>query len=300
MDSSPSLPLPRPPATHPPPPPPQVFLRCPSPLPRPPGAVPAPARVHYFRAPSPIPVYSPRIPGPRYVAARPPTPSLPAPPAQAQLPPRPPPPPPSSHEAATAPPRRGRPPKSKAPPENEQKNQRENAHFEVIKGETEQKPHKESTTGPTKGIKRLKTLKGSSHSHGATKGYAGTSLHSASTCRYDNSLGLLTKKFIHLLRIAEDGNLDLNKAAEILEVQKRRIYDITNVLEGIDLIEKGPRNMIRWKGFDMLLPKEMERRTSALKKEIESSYKEDCKLDEEILEVQEKMHALKVDKDKKK
>jgi hypothetical protein len=68
-------------------------------------------------------------------------------------------------------------------------------------------------------------------------------LHSASTCRYDNSLGkvcndslkvgtinvcflliifllpgLLTKKFIHLLRIAEDGNLDLNKAAEILEV----------------------------------------------------------------------------------
>ncbi|XP_047065126.1 transcription factor E2FB-like [Lolium rigidum] len=311
MDSSPSLPLPRPPAAHPPPLPPQVFLRCPSPLPRPPpGAVPAPARVHYFRTPSPIPVYSPRIPGPRYVAARPPTPPSPAaagPPlpahaaSPAQLAPRPP--PPSPHEAATAPPpppRRGRPPKSKAPPENEQKNRRENAHFEVIKGETEQKPHKESTTGPTKGIKRLKTLKGSSHSHGATKGYAGTSLHSASSCRYDNSLGLLTKKFIHLLRIAEDGNLDLNKAAETLKVQKRRIYDITNVLEGIDLIEKGPRNMIRWKGFGMLLPKEMERRTSALKKEIESSYKEDCRLDEEILEVQEKMHALKVDKDKKK
>ena len=32
--------------------------------------------------------------------------------------------------------------------------------------------------------------------------------------------------------------LDLNKAAEALEVQKRRIYDITNVLEGIYLIEK--------------------------------------------------------------
>jgi hypothetical protein len=73
--------------------------------------------------------------------------------------------------------------------------------------------------------------------------YAGTSSHSANGCRYDNSLGilcndslkvekndvclllnicllpgLLTKKFIYLLKVAEDGNLDLNKAAEILEV----------------------------------------------------------------------------------
>lgn len=41
--------------------------------------------------------------------------------------------------------------------------------------------------------------------------------------------------------------LDLNKAAETLEVQKRRIYDITNVLEGIDLIEKPLKNRILWK-----------------------------------------------------
>jgi len=33
----------------------------------------------------------------------------------------------------------------------------------------------------------------------------------------------------------------------ILQVQKRRIYDITNVLEGVDLIEKGLKNMILWK-----------------------------------------------------
>uniref|UniRef100_A0A8C3FXX7 E2F transcription factor 2 n=1 Tax=Chrysemys picta bellii TaxID=8478 RepID=A0A8C3FXX7_CHRPI len=46
--------------------------------------------------------------------------------------------------------------------------------------------------------------------------------------RYDTSLGLLTKKFIHLLSESEDGVLDLNRAAEVLEVQKRRIYDITN------------------------------------------------------------------------
>uniref|UniRef100_A0A2I3S6M9 E2F transcription factor 3 n=7 Tax=Primates TaxID=9443 RepID=A0A2I3S6M9_PANTR len=51
--------------------------------------------------------------------------------------------------------------------------------------------------------------------------------------RYDTSLGLLTKKFIQLLSQSPDGVLDLNKAAEVLKVQKRRIYDITNVLEGI-------------------------------------------------------------------
>ncbi|CAI7899622.1 unnamed protein product [Closterium sp. NIES-53] len=53
-----------------------------------------------------------------------------------------------------------------------------------------------------------------------------------SACRYDNSLGLLTKKFIDLIKGSDDGTLDLNTAASTLQVQKRRIYDITNVLEG--------------------------------------------------------------------
>ena len=32
------------------------------------------------------------------------------------------------------------------------------------------------------------------------------------------------------------------------QVQKRRIYDITNVLEGIGLIEKKSKNNIQWRG----------------------------------------------------
>lgn len=35
---------------------------------------------------------------------------------------------------------------------------------------------------------------------------------------------------------------------ETLDVQKRRIYDITNVLEGIGLICKVVKNNIRWDG----------------------------------------------------
>uniref|UniRef100_A0A8C2TZU0 E2F transcription factor 2 n=1 Tax=Coturnix japonica TaxID=93934 RepID=A0A8C2TZU0_COTJA len=66
--------------------------------------------------------------------------------------------------------------------------------------------------------------------------------------RYDTSLGLLTKKFTLLLSESPDGVLDLNRAAELLEVQKRRIYDITNVLEGIQLIRKKSKNHIQWMG----------------------------------------------------
>ncbi|KAI7865143.1 E2F/DP family winged-helix DNA-binding domain-containing protein [Spinellus fusiger] len=75
-------------------------------------------------------------------------------------------------------------------------------------------------------------------------------INSATTqsCRYDSSLGLLTKKFIDLLRTSTHSDLDLNCAAAQLKVQKRRIYDITNVLEGICLIEKNSKNHVRWIG----------------------------------------------------
>ncbi|KAF9437404.1 e2f transcription factor, partial [Entomortierella beljakovae] len=63
--------------------------------------------------------------------------------------------------------------------------------------------------------------------------------------RSDRSLGQLTKLFIERLK-KEKGSLDLNETAAILGVQKRRIYDITNVLEGIGLIEKFKKNNVRW------------------------------------------------------
>lgn len=65
--------------------------------------------------------------------------------------------------------------------------------------------------------------------------------------RYDTSLGLLTKKFVNLLENSPNGVIDLNRASEQLGVQKRRIYDITNVLEGINILEKKSKNNIQWK-----------------------------------------------------
>ena len=73
-----------------------------------------------------------------------------------------------------------------------------------------------------------------------------------SRARMENSLGELTRKFIQLIRDSKDNlSVDLNEAASQLNVQKRRIYDITNVLEGIGLIEKTIKNKIRWKGGEI-------------------------------------------------
>ena len=66
--------------------------------------------------------------------------------------------------------------------------------------------------------------------------------------RKENGLVELTKKFIDLLKEAPQQTVDLNEAVKTLDVQKRRIYDITNVLEGIGLIRKVSKNNIRWEG----------------------------------------------------
>ncbi|XP_077442289.1 transcription factor E2F1 [Vanacampus margaritifer] len=66
--------------------------------------------------------------------------------------------------------------------------------------------------------------------------------------RYDTSLNLTTKRFLDLLSQSADGVVDLNWASQVLDVQKRRIYDITNVLEGIQLISKKSKNHIQWLG----------------------------------------------------
>ena len=77
-------------------------------------------------------------------------------------------------------------------------------------------------------------------------GYGGSPMSLSNQSRYDSSLGLLTKKFVSLLVASPTNALDLNIAASELGVQKRRIYDITNVLEGIQLVQKQGKNQVSW------------------------------------------------------
>ncbi|GAB2214842.1 hypothetical protein Drorol1_Dr00019206 [Drosera rotundifolia] len=128
-----------------------------------------------------------------------------------------------------------------------------------------------------------------------TLGSPGNIFTPGGSCRYDSSLGLLTKKFINLIKHAEDGILDLNNAADTLEVQKRRIYDITNVLEGIGLIEKKLKNRIQWKGLDVARPGDDEDNFSTLQAEVESLSLEERRFDEQIREMQVRLGELSQD-----
>ncbi|KFQ08728.1 Transcription factor E2F6, partial [Leptosomus discolor] len=69
--------------------------------------------------------------------------------------------------------------------------------------------------------------------------------------RFDASLVYLTRRFMDLVKTAPDGVLDLNEVATTLGVRKRRVYDITNVLDGIHLIQKRSKNLIQWVGSDL-------------------------------------------------
>ncbi|CDF36562.1 unnamed protein product [Chondrus crispus] len=110
-------------------------------------------------------------------------------------------------------------------------------------------------------------------------------------CRYDSSLGLLTTKFVNLLKASTDGALDLNLAAEKLQVQKRRIYDITNVLEGIGIIEKKSKNNIKWR-HQVETGRSCEAELAELSAELESLKREDDAMDQAIAVYHGKLRAL--------
>ncbi|XP_039619163.1 transcription factor E2F4 [Polypterus senegalus] len=107
--------------------------------------------------------------------------------------------------------------------------------------------------------------------------------------RHEKSLGLLTTKFVTLLQEAKDGVLDLKVAADTLAVrQKRRIYDITNVLEGIGLIEKKSKNSIQWKGVGPgCNTREIADKLIDLKAELEDLERREHELDQQRVWVQQ-------------
>ncbi|XP_036034181.1 transcription factor E2F5 isoform X3 [Onychomys torridus] len=119
----------------------------------------------------------------------------------------------------------------------------------------------------------------------------------AGSSRHEKSLGLLTTKFVSLLQEAQDGVLDLKAAADTLAVrQKRRIYDITNVLEGIDLIEKKSKNSIQWKGVGAgCNTKEVIDRLRFLKAEIEDLELKERELDQQKLWLQQSIKNVMED-----
>ena len=64
--------------------------------------------------------------------------------------------------------------------------------------------------------------------------------------KQENSLGQLTKNFLDYIKKKGRVPININDLVKDLKVKKRRIYDITNVLQGIGYIEKKGKNEILW------------------------------------------------------
>ncbi|NXL12297.1 E2F6 factor, partial [Mesembrinibis cayennensis] len=115
--------------------------------------------------------------------------------------------------------------------------------------------------------------------------------------RFDASLVYLTRRFMDLVKTAPDGVLDLNEVATTLGVRKRRVYDITNVLDGIHLIQKRSKNLIQWVGsnLDQVVGKAPEQQN--LKDELSDLSAMEEALDELIKDCAHQLFELTDDKE---
>ena len=83
--------------------------------------------------------------------------------------------------------------------------------------------------------------------------------------RQENSLCQLTKKVIQYIKSKKKLNININELVKDLSVKKRRIYDITNVLQGIGYIEKKGKNEIVWMKNQVLNKKECKIKNNLIK-----------------------------------
>jgi transcription factor E2F3 len=104
--------------------------------------------------------------------------------------------------------------------------------------------------------------------------------------RQENSLCLLTKKVLQYIKNTKKLNININELVKHLEVKKRRIYDITNVLQGIGYIEKKGKNEIIWtkNQSQIMSKKNIKLKNNAIKI---------CKQENELNELNKKMDAIK-------
>lgn len=102
------------------------------------------------------------------------------------------------------------------------------------------------------------------------------------------SLNGVTRKFVDLLEASSGGLVDLNKASESLSVPKRRLYDITNVLEGIGLVEKDCKNNIRWLGYPETASEEEEE----TKEQVDDLQEQDTTLTQQITALEENIRSF--------
>ncbi|KAM9355987.1 transcription factor E2F6 [Pholidichthys leucotaenia] len=66
--------------------------------------------------------------------------------------------------------------------------------------------------------------------------------------RGELSLAILTQRFLEQLLLSPDHTVDVGEVAKRLNTRRRRVYDITNVLQGINLVDKESASKFKWIG----------------------------------------------------
>ena len=67
--------------------------------------------------------------------------------------------------------------------------------------------------------------------------------------RKDKSLGLLCENFLYLYGDGNEGVISIDTTAQRLGVERRRIYDIVNVLESLRIVQRQAKNRYEWNGL---------------------------------------------------
>ncbi|KAM3363914.1 E2F transcription factor-like E2FF isoform X1 [Capsicum galapagoense] len=70
--------------------------------------------------------------------------------------------------------------------------------------------------------------------------------------RKDKSLGLLCSNFLKLCDREGVDTVGLDNAADKLGVERRRIYDIVNILESVGVLSRKAKNQYRWNGYSAI------------------------------------------------
>lgn len=71
--------------------------------------------------------------------------------------------------------------------------------------------------------------------------------------RKEKSLGELCKRFLYLYGGQGQDLLYLDQCTKELAVERRRIYDIINILESFNVIRRKAKNAYQWRGIDIIL-----------------------------------------------
>jgi len=71
--------------------------------------------------------------------------------------------------------------------------------------------------------------------------------------RKEKSLGELCRRFLYYYGIEGNGVLYLDQCTKELGVERRRIYDIINILESFSVIRRRAKNEYHWRGIDWII-----------------------------------------------